>query len=474
MGSVKTNISKWFDFEDGTRLYADTKQGVDKPNLDVALEQSIGNELDASFGAICGDTVLSDSAWKVVPGATNLSVSVQAGRAFIKGQPAATSVSSSDIVLAANTAAIKVYAEMDNTQNTFNLTISAWTPRFSSTTGALPANSIQLATVNTSGITASTIPLANITDTRPIHEPQSVAVSPVTEITPTETAKSIRQLGGMLAYKIREIIGSASPPGDWKDVVPASLYTIWTKFNATTGHKHTGAANDAPKIDATNVNFTPLPGSTDTAPVLGITANTTQLAIEQLAARKLNRNGTNAMTGELILAGDPVNNLGAAPKQYVDRLVNMKQIVNVAMGDPNADYYTAPLTEQSVLASPLTINAQGGLIEFRAGGQMQALFQGGFVQPNFLKYEFKLYRNGALLFTDYVIPSSQLIDPAQLTNPVIMFFDIPTFYDKPGGTTTSPLATTYDLRLKITVNFAPYSPYYVPGLRGNRWWAIES
>jgi hypothetical protein len=163
-----------------------------------------------------------------------------------------------------------------------------------------------------------------------------------------------------------------------------------------------------------------------------------------------------------------------SPKQYVDRLVNMKQIVNVAMGDPNADYYTAPLTEQSVLASPLTINAQGGLIEFRAGGQMQALFQGGFVQPNFLKYEFKLYRNGALLFTDYVIPSSQLIDPAQLTNPVIMFFDIPTFYDKPGGTTTSPLATTYDLRLKITVNFAPYSPYYVPGLRGNRWWAIES
>ncbi len=473
MGNIKTNAAKWFDFEDGTRLYADTTQGVDKPNLDVALEQSIGNELDASFAAVCGDTVLGDSSWKVIPGATNLSVVVQAGRAFIKGQPAATSVNSSDIVLAANTSAIKVYAEMDDAQNTFNLTTNGWTPRFSSTAGSMPANSIHLATVNTSGITASTIPLANITDTRPIHEPQSVAVTTVTEIAPSETAKSIRQMVGMLAYRIREIVGSATPPGDWKDALPASLYTIWAKFNGTSGHAHTGGSNDGPKIAASNVTFVPIAGSTDTAPVLGITANTTQQAIVQLAERKLNRNGTNAMTGELILSGDPINNLGAAPKQYVDRLVNMKQVVSVTMGDPNADYYVAPLAEQSVLTTPLVINAQGGTIEFRAGGQMHVAFNGGYLQPSELKYEFKLYRNGSLLYSNYIIPT-QGFDPYTLQNPLFAFFNVPTFFDKPGGTTTTPLATTYDLRLKITVNLLPFSPYYVPGLRGNRWWAIES
>lgn len=40
---------------------------------------------------------------------------------------------------------------------------------------------------------------------------------------------------------------------NWYDTAAASIATIWGKFHASTGHKHTGGANDAPKIAASSV-----------------------------------------------------------------------------------------------------------------------------------------------------------------------------------------------------------------------------
>lgn len=61
---------------------------------------------------------------------------------------------------------------------------------------------------------------------------------------------TLTQLLSWMAKSIKVLKGNVA---NWYDAAAATIETIWSKFNATTGHKHTGAVNDAPKIDASGL-----------------------------------------------------------------------------------------------------------------------------------------------------------------------------------------------------------------------------
>ena len=62
---------------------------------------------------------------------------------------------------------------------------------------------------------------------------------------------TLTQLFSWIVKVIKGITGTTN----WYDIPSASLASLWAKFNLTTGHKHTGAVDDAPKIAATDVSF---------------------------------------------------------------------------------------------------------------------------------------------------------------------------------------------------------------------------
>src|SRR3990167_2961201 len=73
-----------------------------------------------------------------------------------------------------------------------------------------------------------------------------------TEASPGATATSMLNRVGQILQMLKNITGGTN----WYDAVSATLSTIWGKFHATTGHKHTAAANDAPQISSTGVDST--------------------------------------------------------------------------------------------------------------------------------------------------------------------------------------------------------------------------
>lgn len=77
---------------------------------------------------------------------------------------------------------------------------------------------------------------------------------------PTGSTGTLTQLFSWLANRIKAITGMAN----WFDNPVATLAAIWAKFHGSTGHKHTGAADDAPQVDYANiankpVSFPPAP-----------------------------------------------------------------------------------------------------------------------------------------------------------------------------------------------------------------------
>lgn len=80
---------------------------------------------------------------------------------------------------------------------------------------------------------------------------------------PTGSVGTLTQLFSWIVNRIRAITGATN----WFDNPVATLAGIWAKFHASTGHKHTGAADDAPKINFGDLagapsSFTPSPHKT--------------------------------------------------------------------------------------------------------------------------------------------------------------------------------------------------------------------
>ncbi|MEK6646756.1 MAG: LamG domain-containing protein [Candidatus Firestonebacteria bacterium] len=70
-------------------------------------------------------------------------------------------------------------------------------------------------------------------------------------VTPAASATDLKNRLDMFANRIKDIIGATT--GGWLGSISASLKTLWDKFNDSTGRKHTGTGNDAPKIDKTGL-----------------------------------------------------------------------------------------------------------------------------------------------------------------------------------------------------------------------------
>lgn len=52
----------------------------------------------------------------------------------------------------------------------------------------------------------------------------------------------------LLSWIVKTILAMKGSVTNWYDAAAASISTIWAKFDPATGHKHTGAAGDGPKI----------------------------------------------------------------------------------------------------------------------------------------------------------------------------------------------------------------------------------
>lgn len=63
---------------------------------------------------------------------------------------------------------------------------------------------------------------------------------------PESNTGTLTQLLSWIVKHIKAVKGNVT---NWYDAAASSISALWAKFHATTGHKHTGAENDAPKID---------------------------------------------------------------------------------------------------------------------------------------------------------------------------------------------------------------------------------
>jgi len=64
------------------------------------------------------------------------------------------------------------------------------------------------------------------------------------------SASAVVNLLGQLKQGIKDILGTTN----WYDAAGSTIAAIWAKFHATTGHSHSGAANDGPLINSNGLD----------------------------------------------------------------------------------------------------------------------------------------------------------------------------------------------------------------------------
>lgn len=452
MGAIRSNTGKWYNFSDGETLYADDSGSS---NLDIALQQNIADELDATFNLIVGNCVIGIDSFKVQPGSGNKVVTVTGGTAMINGQRCVIE-NSSNLTLTATTTHT-IYLELDDAETSYDTATKSWVGKITSLTSTVPTGTyIVLATVEITG--SIPVPSSAITDKRRVYETQTVIADNLNDnIVPENNARTVRRRLGMFASRIREIIGSNTVQ-NWKDPLPGAalndaarvgnLTNIWGKFNGTTGHTHNGTLEDGAKINASNVNVT--------VTVAGNTSSTNvQNAIAQIHTIKLSRDGSQPMTGPLTLNADPTNPLHAATKQYVDQVNNVKQLVIATIGGGK----TVSTTLSSMLSAPASITTRGGILKFEAGTGVWA------APVKNANYEwapyvnFYLYRNSTMRQkqTVQIYAREQLGLTEDQPELNYIFIPVPVFYETPGSSTY-----TYDLKWDFSL-----PPHAYPALAWN-------
>lgn len=377
---AQSNVKKWWQFVAG-RLYAETGG----QNINDNLQKNLANELDGILTDLVGPAVLGGVSGLAVTAGAGLAVNVAAGSAAIEGQRVKATGSGSVSGLPASTSGIKIYVAAGTP---FSVALAAWPVSLGFTTGALGASQLLLATVNTDGTS-----VILVTDGRVIAETLG-AIAGTTDdtVTPAASAGYLRLRLNMFAARLKSIVGGAG----WLDAVPASLTTLWGKFNATTGHVHSGAANDAPKIAASNVTF---------PPAGGLSATDVEGALDELDAEKfpaaggtisgglvvagaLTQQGAAVFQSTVLLAADPTLALQAATKQYIDDkpaagwvtapgtpvIVQGSQSQFTVTGDQSAHYYPGRVLRYKDTAGGSTY--QYTLVKSYASGTITVLDDG--------------------------------------------------------------------------------------------------
>lgn len=460
MGAIRDNIGKWKAFARG-RLYSGSSQGGQNLNEDLQANQA--KELDAILKDLVGSAVIGATSWAVVPTVNPLEVKVMPGSGCFAGQ---RGVTTSEFVvtpqLSPLTVGVQVYIELDDTDTVFDVSLPGWPVRvgWAGPLTAIPANALLLAVITTpeTGVIAGSA----ITDKRIIIARDYDITSGVNDnVALNDIALSLRARMDMVMTRLRVIIGRAT----WRDDLPGaglgSLKWLVDRFHTgSDGHRHTGASLDGPRLVAEDIEFTPTIGSSDTAPVAGITADRVQTALEQLDSRKLALNGVQAMTGPLILARDPEQDFEAATKRFVLQRISTVKVTSTGVKSFN----TISGVEQSLTVNPIggaspaqiAISAKGGVVRFegnvKAQGRIAVTAEpsapGWSVQLTG-RIRFRLYRDGVLLDEaahplDFYLA---LTNGDKVSNSYLYDVEIPLFFDQsPGGTQAVPQARSYDLR----------------------------
>ena len=472
VGNVRSNIGKWFTYVKG-RLGSGPG---DTQNLNDDLQATLADELDAIHNDLFGTAVSGLLSWQVVPTVNPLEVKVTPGVGYFLGQ---RGITVADVVivpqLANSTNGIQIYAELDDTQPAFDPDDSTWAVRMGwlGPLSAIPQNAILLATINTPA--SGAVPTGNIADQRKIVARDFDIVSSINDnVALSDVALNLQQRINMILTRLRTIIGGTT----WRDGLPnsggATITWLAQRFNTgPNGHRHTGNANDAPRLAAGDVICAATPGSSDTAPVSGSTATDVQNAIVQLAARKFDRNGILPMTGPLILAGDPQQDLEAATMRFVLARVSTLKVTSTGIRSLN----TLSTSEQSLTInmvsgsspSPISLSATGRTIEFKSNVKAQwriSVSANPSGAPNWSviytgRIRFRIYRDG-VPFDEAAHPLDFFValDPGSVIGNTWVFdVPVPVFFDgAPGGTTLQPQPRTYDLRAIMTNESLIVSP----------------
>lgn len=279
---ARDNTGKHKNFVDGAYLTAD--------DLNTAIQANIANEMDAVISDAIGDGIVSTAVgvhgWTCTEASPpSLNVSITAGVGYIAGQRLQSTGTNTLTGLPINQTS-KVYVYPSGT--TFDNTNKSWNAAFGHTTGAIPAGSMQIATVITDGTN-----ITSVTNAAFLIETPKIATSAINDaVTPAASALSQSERFNHFAARLKQII---DPAGNWDDAVVASLADLFDKFDSVAGHAHSGAAGDGAKVQASNVTFTPV-GSIASANV--------QAAIAELDTEKVSKSG-DTMTGPLSLNYTP-------------------------------------------------------------------------------------------------------------------------------------------------------------------------
>lgn len=97
----------------------------------------------------------------------------------------------------------------------------------------------------------------------------------------------VGQVLSWLANRIKAITGATN----WWDSPAATQAALWAKFDPLTGHKHTGAAGDGPKLGSPNILYS--------SSVSGFTPADVKAALDALAGVRIVEKGSNA-NGEYV------------------------------------------------------------------------------------------------------------------------------------------------------------------------------
>lgn len=141
------------------------------------------------------------------------------------------------------------------------------------------------------------------------------------ELATNDVISTLKTNLNRIRFNITQITGEV-----W-GTVSHSIASIWAKFNATTGHAHTGGADDAPKISGSNVTNTPS-GS--------IAATNVQTALNELDAEKIPKaiSATDKILGRATAGAGDVEEIActAAGRALIDDINAAAQRTTLGLG----------------------------------------------------------------------------------------------------------------------------------------------
>lgn len=202
---------------------------LSEANLAYWLKQLLGQNF-----VLSGFTVPASSA--------DLTLSVALGEANISGYRVVIDAATTVTCTASNTNHIYLKLTRDGLGNVTTASFEV------NITGVAPTDSVKIATA-VAGVSS----ISSTTDARQLR---ALAVSQMDGATPDQAQApaspgtgTLAQVLSWLSNRVKAITGATN----WWDAPAATIAAIWAQFNATTGHKHTGGADDAPKIPVASI-----------------------------------------------------------------------------------------------------------------------------------------------------------------------------------------------------------------------------